>query len=177
MLADKTCFCFLRCLCAFIRFISEEELRSLRLLFKVRAAYFLLAERRGPWVQGSPLYFLRCTLCRSGQTEGFLRAQGQTRWALRNLGALIWLKFYKCHAFWCMALNKSFILENLRCVFSSNAAGRERKTDAPRYALLSEGPALQKSVITKLFSLWLCHVTYAVSLSRCTDRNVTSMLP
>lgn len=125
MLADKTRFCFLRCLCAFIRFISEEGLSSLRLLFKVRAAYFLLAERRGPWVQGSPL----CALCRGGQTEGFLRAQGQTRWVLRNLGALIWLKFYRCHEFWCMALNKSFILENLQ---QCSRAGKKNRCAALR---------------------------------------------
>lgn len=102
----KTCFCFQRRLCTFMRFLIEEELRSLRVVLIVPAAHFLLTERRGPWIQGSPLYFSLVCCGTVRKLMAFYCAQGQTRWVWRNLGALIRLKFSKCHAFWYLVLNK-----------------------------------------------------------------------
>lgn len=86
MLADKkTCFCFQRRLCTFMRFLSEEELRSLRLLFFIApAAYFLLTERKGPWMQGFPLYFSLCVLQHGGKTNGFLPCPGANQMSFQE---------------------------------------------------------------------------------------------
>lgn len=66
-------------LCTFIRFLIEGELRSLRLPFIEPAAYFLLTERRGPWIQGSHLYFSLVSRGTVGKLMAFYHAQGQTR--------------------------------------------------------------------------------------------------
>lgn len=85
-------------------------------------------------------------------------AQGQTRWVLRNLGALIRLKFSKCHAFWYLGLNKSlpFILGALRGAFSNNAAGwgAEWRRHAPHWSSLTGGPAILRKTSENVTRVW-----------------------
>lgn len=77
MLADKkTCFGFQRHLCPFMRFLIEEDLRSLKTTFDGGSCIFFINRKRRSLDTRLPSLFFPCVLQHGGKTNGFLPCPG-----------------------------------------------------------------------------------------------------